>query len=72
MTCLAAGDFHAESMPEALFCIIFMFLNVGITAYIIVRCLSCPRKRAVTCTAALVCVKTGENSHVPHLELNIL
>ncbi len=24
-------------MPEALFCIIFMFLNVGITAYIIVR-----------------------------------
>ena len=25
-------------MPEALFCIIFMFLNVGITAYIIVRC----------------------------------
>ena len=35
--CLGAGDFHAESMPEALFCLIFMFLNVGITAYIIVR-----------------------------------
>ena len=34
---LAQGDFHAESMPEALFCLIFMFINVGITAYIIVR-----------------------------------
>ena len=34
---LLAGDFHAESMPEAIICLIFMFLNVGITAYIIVR-----------------------------------
>jgi hypothetical protein len=34
---LPAGDFHAESMPEAIICLIFMFINVGITAYIIVR-----------------------------------
>lgn len=29
------GDFHAYSVPEAIFVIIYVFINIGVAAYII-------------------------------------
>lgn len=29
------GDFHAYSVPEAIFTIIYVFINIGVAAYII-------------------------------------
>lgn len=32
------GDFHAYSVPEALFTIFYVFINIGVAAYIIGEC----------------------------------